>query len=135
MKGMTVLLAWIAVGATAAGAAPASIDAMRWHRRILVVASPAADDPRAQAQRRIVAGWTGADDRDVSLVEVSGARVTGAGDTASSLVKRYRLRPGRFQVLLIGKDGTVALRSGRPVSAQRLQGTIDAMPMRRDGGR
>jgi len=133
MIGRTTLLALLAITATPA---PPSVAAMHWHRRILMVASPAPNDPQAEAQRRILADWdAGAKDRDLSLVELSGARVTGASDTASSLAKKFNLKPDRFQVLLIGKDGTVALRSSHPLSAQILQGTIDAMPMRRAGDR
>jgi hypothetical protein len=40
-----------------------------------------------------------------------------------------------FQVLLIGKDGHVALRSAEPVAAATLQSRVDAMPMRRAGER
>jgi len=35
-----------------------------------------------------------------------------------------------FQVLLIGKDGGVKLRSSEPVSMKDLFGLIDSMPMR-----
>ncbi len=87
-------------------------------------------------QRRILGEWRRqAADRDISVIDLVGADVTGAGDGAAGLRKRYALKPGRFAVLLIGKDGHVALRSARPIAAERLQAVIDAMPMRRAGER
>ena len=122
--------------AAASVAAPASLDASRSRRRILLVSAPSPNDRMAIAQRRIVAGWSaGAADRDLSLVEVFPAHVSGASDGAASLRRRYHLAPGAFQALLIGKDGHVALRSARPIPAVTLQGAIDAMPMRRAGQR
>jgi hypothetical protein len=121
--------------AGSAQAAP-TLDQMQWRRRVLLVAAPDSDDPRAKTQARIFAQWgREASDRDVSPVDVLGAKVKGAGDTADALRKRYRLPPQAFQVLLIGKDGHVALRSNQPVGAGELQGRIDAMPMRRSGQR
>jgi len=69
----------------------------------------------------------------VVLVEISGEAVRGAADRAGDLRRRYGLRAGRFAVLLIGKDGHVALRREGVISAAQLQGAIDAMPMRRAG--
>lgn len=117
-------------------AAPASIDAMRHHRRILLVAAPGEKDPQLAEQRRLLAPWrAGAADRDLSVVELVGDHVTGATDAAPTLRRRYGLVPGRFAVLLIGKDGHVAQRSDRPMAADTLEKTIDAMPMRRAGER
>ncbi len=41
-------------------------------------------------------------------------------------------RRSTFAVLLIGKDGGVKLRSGRPFALHALFDAIDAMPMRQD---
>lgn len=132
---LTPLLASLGI-ATPSVAHPASIASMRWHQRILLLATPNTQDPRAVAQRRILSEWQReAADRDVILVEVSGGSVSGASDKAASLVKRYQLPPQTFQALLIGKDGHVAMRSETPIDAGTLQGTIDAMPMRRAGKR
>jgi hypothetical protein len=40
-----------------------------------------------------------------------------------------------FAVILIGKDGEIKMRQARPIAAAALETTIDAMPMRRGGGR
>lgn len=120
----------------AAAASVPSVAEMKWQRRVLVVVAPGATDPARAAQRNALRGWRrGAAERDVQVVEVIGDRVNGARDTAAVLRARLRLPRDRFGVVLIGKDGTVALRSSEPVLVEALQGRIDAMPMRRAGQR
>jgi hypothetical protein len=131
MKGLGIAL----ILAALAGATPPGIATLRGHRRIVLIAAPQGD-PAAATQQAMIAQWhPGADDRDVWVVTVAGPVVTGAADAATMLRQRYRLNPARFQVLLIGKDGHVALRAAHPVTAARLQQIIDAMPMRRAGER
>jgi septal ring-binding cell division protein DamX len=136
---MKACLVWAlaAIGAAwASGATAQTIASMRGHHRILLIAAPNPQAPQAVAQRRILNAWhQQAADRDISVIEVSGAQVTGATDQVAALRQHYRLTPGLFQVLLIGKDSHVALRSAQPVAAERLQAIIDAMPMRQAGER
>ncbi len=112
-----------------------SIDAMRWQRRVILVAAPSAAEPALAAQRKILGDWRGGYARDVSVVEIAGTAVAGATDTADRLRKTYALPAERFEVILIGKDGGVKLRSAHPFSADILTQTIDAMPMRQAGER
>jgi hypothetical protein len=137
MKSFKTMSLSIALSAALVSAASAkSIDAMRWHRRVLLVTSSDGHGQKAELQKSILATWKRqADDRDLSLVEIAGTQVTGASDAAMSLRQRYNLSSGGFEALLIGKDGHVALRSAGPISADTLQGTIDAMPMRKAGER
>ena len=116
-------------------AAPApTVRAMQHHRRVLVVAAPSPADPRLAEQRHALSGWqAGAAERDVSVVEVIGDQVRGAGDPAAALRRTWRLPARDFQVVLVGKDGHEALRRSAPLSAEALRATIDAMPMRRAG--
>lgn len=124
------------VALAVAAASMPSVAEMRWQRRVLVVAAPGANDPALTAQRNVLRGWLrGAEDRDVQVVEVIGDRVTGARDTAVALRARLRMPIAHFGLVLIGKDGHVALRLSEPVTAEALQGRIDAMPMRRAGQR
>lgn len=114
--------------------AAATLASMQHHRRVLIVAAPSPADPALAEQRRELAGWRqGAAERDVSVVEVIGGRVSGASDPAAMLRQRYRLPADRFAVVLIGKDGHEADRSPKPYPARALEQTIDAMPMRRAG--
>ncbi|MGP7795870.1 DUF4174 domain-containing protein [Sphingomonas sp. CLY1604] len=116
----------------AALAAPTTLAEMRWHKRVLLVAAPAADDAGIAGQRRALAGWDkGARERDLAIVTVIGDRVTGATDSAAALRTRHRLPRDRFVAILIGKDGGEKMRAGSPIPAETLAETIDAMPMRR----
>ncbi len=113
----------------------ATVGDLRDLRRVVLVAAPSAADAKLRRQRAVLAGWSrGAAERDISVVEIGGGAVKGADDSASSLAVRYGL-PAGFAVILIGKDGHVALRSATVVTAAKLEATIDAMPMRRAGER
>jgi hypothetical protein len=131
------IIALTALGiGTAAVAAPMSMNAMKWQRRVLLVTAPTSSDPKVALQKRILGEWKqGAADRDMTLVEIAGGVVSGASDDAASLRKRYNLSQTVFQAVLVGKDGHVALRSDQPIDATTLEGTVDAMPMRRNGQR
>ena len=116
-------------------AASPSIAQMKWERRVLIVSAPTAADPTLAEQRRILAGWkTNAAARDLTIVEVVGDKVRGAGDPAASIRRKYHL-PASFTAVLIGKDGGEKLRSAKPFPAAALEQTIDAMPMRKAGQR
>jgi hypothetical protein len=112
-----------------------TIQSMQWERRVVLLAAADANDPSFKAQHQSLSSWAGASERDVSLVEIAGDRVSGSTDTALNLRAQYGLPKNHFVVLLIGKDGHVALRSTSPVTAGVLMETIDAMPMRRAGQR
>ncbi len=119
----------------AALAASPTLAQMRWDRRVLIVAAPSAQDPALAEQRRILGGWTAkGDERDLTVVEIVGDRVRGAGDTGPALRHKFRL-PAGFTAILIGKDGGEKLRSAHPFPTAVLEQTIDAMPMRRAGQR
>ena len=116
-------------------AASPTLAQMKWERRVLIVAAPSQQDPALAEQRRILANWTAkGDERDVTIVEVVGDQVRGAGDTAPALRRKFRL-PSTFTALLIGKDGGDKLRSATPLPAAALEAMIDAMPMRKAGRR
>jgi hypothetical protein len=125
---MTVLLA-------VALAASPTLAQMKWERRVLIVAAASGENAALAEQRRILANWkANSDDRDLTVVEVIGDRVQGAGDAAATIRRKYRL-PATFTAILIGKDGGEKLRSAKPFPAAVLEQTIDAMPMRRAGQR
>ena len=131
----TLLLATIGFVSTAQ-AGPRTIATMRHHRRIILITAPHPNDPQTAAQTAILSHWKkAAADRDISVITIAGATVTGTTDKAAALRSRYGLNPDRFQVLLIGKDGHVAMKSAHPIASETLQATIDAMPMRRAGQR
>lgn len=49
----------------------------------------------------------------------------------AGLRHRYHVPDSDFLVLLLGEDGSVKLRDSHPVSTERLNSLIDAMPMRK----
>ncbi len=111
---------------------------LRWNSRVLLVFSPHADDPRArETDRRLAQRACDVADRDLAVVRVphgSEARLEdeplGPAATAR-LRERFRVAPGDYTVLLVGKDGGEKLRSQVVPEMDDLFGVIDGMPMRR----
>lgn len=100
---------------------------LRWKERVLVVVGPT-DRADAMTQNRIFKdAAAGMSERDVTLVDASGA-------DPGSVAIRKSLSVGnkQFAVFLVGKDGNVALSSDKPLTADYLFQRIDAMPMRQD---
>lgn len=58
-----------------------------------------------------------------------GARIS--EKSAVTLYQKYKVKPGRFTVILIGKDGTEKLRRNSLLITEKLFSRIDSMPMRR----
>jgi len=114
--------------------ADVSIGSMTWHRRLIVM-SAARHDADLERQRQLLDAWSGGAERDVTVVGIAGDNVTGAADDATSLRRHFHLPSNSFMVVLVGKDGHVALRSRTPVAGETFQQAIDAMPMRKAGER
>lgn len=99
----------------------------RDRNRLLLVFAPSPSDPRWRQQDALLAKSRARfADRQLLRFDIF-ERGAGAG-----LRARYRVRPGSFRVLLIGKDGHAAFGGPTPVSLGELTGRIDRMPMRRD---
>jgi hypothetical protein len=130
MIALTLVMAASLVATT-----PPTLAAMRWQKRVLLVSAPDATDPLLKEQRLVLSRWrAGAEDRDLAVVEIVGGTVAGTDEAARVLRQRYKLPTTDFAVLLIGKDGGTKLRRTQPISSA-IGETIDAMPMRRSGGR
>ncbi len=112
---------------------PPSLADLRDHRRVVIMFAPDGLDPALIAQRAALHALTAAaDDRDLSAVEVIGSQTSGLSNAAADLRRRFHAPPAGFKVVLIGKDGHLALESAAPLPADALAATIDAMPMRQD---
>jgi len=78
-------------------------------------------------------------DRDVVLMYVPLQRnhESVTSGASSGLRKQFHIDDQRFTVVLVGKDGGEKFRSHEPVTIEKLDALIDAMPMRqqevRDG--
>jgi hypothetical protein len=123
--------------------APVTLQAMRDHYRPVLIFAPS-DTPQLRSQIQILSqDQSQLRQRDVVLVPVlSSGTLDGASrnsPTISPLAasdhlaarKHFHIAPDEFTVLLIGKDGGEKFRSNQPISAEKLFGLIDAMPMRR----
>ncbi len=112
----TVLALWPAMAPAdaARGSTPLQADTLeilRWQARPVVVLGPDMQVAALQAHMEQLT------ERAVVIL------TDGPGADA--------LRDGAgFQVLLIGKDGGVKMRSATPVAAERILSLIDSMPMR-----
>ncbi len=113
------------------------LDALRWKNRVLVLFSPSESDVSFQLQKQGLASSTeGVLDRELMVLEIIEQGQSRAGNqllsqkSVQNIRRRLGVQAGPFQVLLIGKDGGVKLRSSEPVSVKDIFGLIDSMPMR-----
>ena len=131
---LAAALATLAVFATAVQ----SMSNYKWKKRPLVVFAESDASPLLAEQRQIVArNRSDLNRRDVVVVWVVGRTLstelgTPPSSNATSLRARYNVADGEFRAVLVGKDGGEKLSSSKPLSAEKLFATIDAMPMRRD---
>ena len=113
------------------------LDSLRWKKRVLVLFSPSESDASFRSQKHgLDSTAEGVLERDLMVLEIIEQGQSRAGNrllsekSVQDIRKRVRAQTGLFQVLLIGKDGGVKLRSSEPVSMKDLFGLIDSMPMR-----
>ncbi len=103
----------------------ADLDALRHAKRPIVVFADSPDDPAFAEQMRLVESrWPELAVRDVVVITDT--------DPAARSAIREKLRPRGFMVVLIDKDGTVALRKPFPWDTRELMRMIDRMPDRRE---
>ncbi|MGV3534071.1 MAG: DUF4174 domain-containing protein [Chthoniobacteraceae bacterium] len=107
--------------------APVDLEAKRWKKRLFVIYAPP-DTPAAI--KRQIRVWdeeeNELDARDLEVVSFDNI------DDQPEISRRYRITPGRFTALLIGKDGAERLRSREPLSPRRLYAEIDSTPLRQE---
>jgi hypothetical protein len=122
---------------------PSSLAQMRHCYRPLLVFSPSASDPRLiQQQSSLDAAADDTMDRFVLFLPViqKSTNYNPPLDTPYTLLSqkeltairnRFQVPENQFAVLLLGEDGSIRLRSTVPVSIDRLNTLIDAMPDRK----
>jgi hypothetical protein len=113
------------------------LDSFRWKNRVLIIFAPSNKSVGYMDQIQVlVADKEGVADRDLILIEVFERGTSQcsswpiSSELAQRLRRRFNVKESQFQVLLIGKDGGVKMRSAEPVTSTYLFGLIDAMPMR-----
>jgi hypothetical protein len=114
----------------------ASLAQFRWQSRVVVI-FPDKDNARtARQENQLMADRPGLAERDVVVLKVAGDTVRPLFGAAEDLDAKPLARdlaappPGEFMVFLVGKDGTVKLTIGQPITTAELFAIIDAMPMR-----
>ncbi len=114
------------------------LNAYRWHSRLLLLFAPHSEHPDYQRQWEMLAdAETGIAERDLFVFMLFEDEAGFAGKQVASpafaadIRQQFRVQPGGFTALVIGKDGTVKRRFDHPVSTFELFSLIDAMPMRR----
>ena len=100
------------------------LDAFKWQARPVIIFADTQVDPRVAQQLEILRSEIDA------LVERDIVIIVDTNPNENSAL-RQELRPKGFQLVLIGKDGTVKLRKPAPWSMRALSNLIDRMPMRR----
>lgn len=109
---------------------PARIKAQRWQKRVVVLCAPAADAAELQQQRaKLTAAKAQLKERDMLVLEAIETELTAPEE--QYVRQTLGVAPGRFAVVLIGKDGGVKRQDSQPIDPTVLFKTIDTMPMRR----
>jgi hypothetical protein len=124
-----------------------SLASLKDKNRVLLVFAPSYKDPLFQQQVAMLQHHQEElKDRDLILIAVlvHAGNAAGPGTlrtlhapTASdtdqlALRSRFHVPQDRFAVVLIGKDGGEKLQKHTPVTIEKLNSIIDAMPMRKD---
>ena len=134
----TLLVLSILAGSAAEALAMDSTSQFTWRNRVLLVFGTAAS-PQLSRQIAALKGQTAAlAERDMVVLQVTPDAVTQVFGTAgdiqpAQLRKDLKVTDDRFEIVLIGKDGGVKLRSKTVVSDAEVFDLIDRMPMRRAG--
>ena len=106
-------------------ASEVSVEEYLWTARPVVVFADTPADPRYREQIALLADRAEAlGERDVVVIADT--------DPAAKSALRTKLRPRGFMLVLIGKDGNVALRKPFPWDVRELTRAIDKMPLRQE---
>jgi len=124
-----------------------SLASLKDKNRVLLIFAPSEQTPDFQRQFDLLSKHA-YDMRDRDLILLPVVTIASAPTNANtlrvshppvasetqqlSLRHRFHVAPDVFTVILIGKDGGEKLRQHTPITAEKLNATIDAMPMRRD---
>ncbi len=112
-----------------------SLSDLTWKKRVIIVFADA-DDQRLERQVKLLTDQRAElEERDLVVVSVINdeASITFGNEAkpdAAALRDEADVKKGSFQVVLVGKDGGIKLRSETVVPDVELFDVIDRMPMR-----
>ena len=135
---MLILCTGMFTGMASAGPTDlVDIRTYQWKNRLLFLFAPSEEDPSYRLLRKEIDRQAkGVEDRDLLVFHIleKGVSRLGTEPLSSaqvlSLKKHLSAFPGKFMIILIGKDGGGKLRQDRLVDLKEIFGIIDAMPMR-----
>jgi hypothetical protein len=133
----TLIALFIGVFIMSSSSWSADLREYRWKNRLLLVFSPTASDPvYASFAEDVSSRSNDVKDRDLVVFKVfekGTSRLEGqplSQEDARNLRRRFRVKAGRFTVILIGKDGGVKMVREDQAELQEVFDLIDSMPMR-----
>ena len=118
-------------------AADGFLDDYLWKNRVLVISAPDEKLPEFQEMKRRLAGVKAETlERDMVVVEIVGTKqppvcTTISKNECSAARTELSISDDTFASILIGKDGTVKLRTKEVPELSKVFALIDSMPMRR----
>jgi hypothetical protein len=122
----------------AAAAEEADLSGYQWKNRLLFIFAPSAGDAGYLAlDEQLAKAAPEMEDRDLlvfRILEHGPSLLDGKPlppDDAEALRRRFDVEPGKFTVVLAGKDGGVKLVEHKAVDLEAIFDRIDSMPMRR----
>jgi hypothetical protein len=109
----------------------------KWENRLIFIFAPSSNHPGYQAKKsEIESEIPEIIDRDLVVFELFEDGKSKVGDSllgaeaVTFLREKFHVEPGKFTVILVGKDGGEKLRGDDKVSLTEIFSLIDAMPMR-----
>ena len=109
----------------------------QWKNRLLFLFAPERSDSLfSDLRNEIVAQKNRVQDRDLVVFEILESGPSFMNTTrldvqmAATLRREFDVSPGRFIVILVGKDGGVKLKRNTHIKLNDIFALIDAMPMR-----
>jgi hypothetical protein len=120
---LSVIDRWRADPATIFDAAEVDLAALEYVARPLVVFADSPNQPQFVEQMRLL-------ERDLSGLAVRDVIIITDTDPDARTDVRRTLRPRGFSLVLMDKDGRVALRKPEPWDVREIGRQIDKMPMR-----
>ncbi|WP_420391815.1 DUF4174 domain-containing protein [Acuticoccus sp.] len=114
-----------------------SFDDVRWQYRPLLVFAPPGSEARVRQLDLLTADEALVRDLRLAVYLIEPRRIEarlGApkiGTDAATLRRRFGVPAGAFRAVLVGLDGSAKLTAREPIALERLEATINAMPMRR----
>ena len=116
-----------------------NLDKYRWKNRLVLIFARSSEESSYLKQKSEFERKTEEiNDRNIIVIELlreGGSKIAAVSlnhEQQSFLRRKFDVPVNDFEFILIGKDGTVKLRTKKPVLSRELFGLIDSMPIRKE---